>query len=118
MRKAYVTGEVNVRDPETLKEYRDKVLETVQAFGGRFLASGGDPLLLQGDEPLGLPVILEFASRADAIAWWNSPQHKATHDILFRSAVARLVFVNGVRSQDDKPDLTRFVRGWPIKKAP
>jgi hypothetical protein len=35
MPKAYVIGEVHVRDPETLKEYRDKVLETVEAFGGR-----------------------------------------------------------------------------------
>ena len=105
MPKAYVIGEVHVRDPESLKEYRDKVLETVEAFGGRFLARGGDPLLLEGNEPLGLPVILEFDSQADAMAWWNSPQYKTIHGIRLRSAVTRLMFVNGVRNRDDKPDL-------------
>lgn len=103
--KAYVIGELHVHDPETLKEYRDKVLETVEAFGGRFLARAGDPLLLEGDEPLGLPVIIEFDSQENALAWWDSPQYKAIHGIRLRSTVSRIIFVNGVRSRDDKPDL-------------
>jgi uncharacterized protein (DUF1330 family) len=105
MPKAYVIGELHVHDPEALKEYRDKVLETIEVFGGRFLARAGDPLLLEGDEPIGLPVILEFESQMDAMAWWNSPQYKAIHGIRLRSTVSRIIFVNGVRSRDDKPNL-------------
>jgi uncharacterized protein (DUF1330 family) len=95
MSKAYVIGELHVHDPETLKAYRDKVLETVEAFGGRFLARAGDPVLPEGDEPLGLPVILEFNSQADAKAWWNSPQYKAIHGVRLRSTVSRIILVNG-----------------------
>jgi uncharacterized protein (DUF1330 family) len=105
MPKAYIVGELHVHDPQTLTEYRDKVLETVEAFGGRFLARAGDPLLLEGAEPLGLPVILEFDTRENAVAWWNSPQYRAIHGIRLRSTTSRLILVNGVRGRDDRPDL-------------
>ena len=87
MPKAYFIGELHVHDPETLKEYRDNVLETVEAFGGRFPAHAGDSRLLEGEEPLGLPIILGFDSQVEAMAWWNSPQCKAIHGIRLRSTV-------------------------------
>jgi uncharacterized protein (DUF1330 family) len=105
MPQAYIMAEVHVRDAETLTEYGDKLLQTLEVYGGRFLARAGEPRLLEGDPPLGLPVLIEFDSQADAMAWYTSPEYGAIHGIRLRAAMSRVICVNGVHSQHDRPAL-------------
>ena len=59
---AYVIADVEVTDPELFAEYRELVEPTVNAFGGRYLARGGDTLLVEGDRSPNRTVIIEFDS--------------------------------------------------------
>lgn len=57
---AYVIADVEVTDPELFAEYRELVMPTVDAYGGRYIARGGETALLEGDRAPNRTVIIEF----------------------------------------------------------
>ena len=78
MPKAYAIGHVTLTNAEKfMADYGSKVEATIRAFGGQFLARGGEVFYQEG-EPLGeINVIVEFPDRAAAIAWEESEQYQA-----------------------------------------
>ena len=65
----------NVGDPDKLAAYRSRVLATVEANGGRYLALGGPAEAVEGTWKIGTPVLLEFPSRAAFDAWYESDDY-------------------------------------------
>ncbi len=65
---AYVIADVEVTDPDLFTEYRGLVEPIVNAFGGRYLARGGETVLLEGERSPNRSVIIEFDSMEQAIA--------------------------------------------------
>ncbi len=64
-----------VRDPEAMAEYREKVLGTLQAYGGRFAVRGGAVDVFEGEwTPVHLS-IMEFPSAEHARRWYRSPEY-------------------------------------------
>ena len=97
MPKGYIVAELQItnRGDEFL-EYRDKVLATVTAHGGRFLVRGGDPRTVEG-EGFGAPlVIIEFDSPEQAMGWYNSAEYQAILPLRLRNATGRLSCAMGV----------------------
>ena len=97
MPKAYVIGHVTLTTPEKfMADYGSKVEDTITAFGGKFLARGGEVSYQEG-EPLGeIHVIVEFPDRAAAIAWEKSEQYQ---DILAGrtdNSVGGILIMDGV----------------------
>jgi uncharacterized protein (DUF1330 family) len=74
--KAYCLFDVReVIDPEGLHRYTQGVLETVQAFGGRYLHVGGKCHVLEGGWAPEFLVLIEFPGIEEARAWYDSPQY-------------------------------------------
>jgi uncharacterized protein (DUF1330 family) len=76
MPKAYMAGFVKVRDRGWLDEYRPKCLALVEKHGGRYLAAGFGPELLEGRVPVDILVVLEFPSVDAAKAWYADPEYQ------------------------------------------
>lgn len=92
--KAYaIFLDVKVDDPVTMGEYRKHVTATIEAFQGKFIVRGGNPGVAEGAYPYERTVIVEFPSRAQAEAWYNSPAYQRI--IPFR-AQSIAVIVDGV----------------------
>ena len=72
---AYVVALVDVKDPEEYKRYVAGVPATVAAHGGRFVARGPGPALLDGGPAPGRAVVLEFPSGEAARRWHASPEY-------------------------------------------
>lgn len=49
--KAYVIAAETVKDQVMFDEYRKEVVGTLTAFGGRFIARGGNLTILEGEWP-------------------------------------------------------------------
>ncbi len=97
MPKGYIIGEVHLTNPgEAFAEYREKVQATLDPFGGRFLARGGEVSLLEGEAPAGRPVIIEFESPEQAMQWYNSPAYQAILPLRLRNATTRVTCAAGV----------------------
>jgi uncharacterized protein (DUF1330 family) len=70
---AYVIIEQEVTDPETFnKVFSPQAPPTIEAFGGRYIARGGQTAVLDGEAPKRI-VILAFPSLDAAKAWRFSP---------------------------------------------
>lgn len=93
---AYLIAEVQVTDPEGYEEYRALVPGTIEQFGGKYLARGGRAERLEGDGDPARLVILEFESFERAKAFWESEEYREAKAIRQRTAVSRLLLVEGV----------------------
>ena len=65
-----------VNDPEKLGEYQARVLDTVNAHGGRYRVLGGPATVVEGSWKIGTPVLIEFPSRAAAQTWYGSDAYR------------------------------------------
>ena len=97
MSKAYVIGHVTLTNPEKfMADYGSIVEDTIKAFGGQFLARGGEVSYQEG-EPLGeIHVIVEFPDRAAAIAWEESEQYQAILAGRTDNSVGGILIMDGV----------------------
>lgn len=93
---AYVLVEVDVHDPDAYASYRALSTRAVEQYGGRFVARGGEAVLLEGEPAPGRLVVLEFPDLDAARRWYDSPEYVEARAVRQSAATARLVAVEGV----------------------
>ncbi|HEY8292427.1 MAG TPA: DUF1330 domain-containing protein [Thermomicrobiales bacterium] len=94
---AYVIAQVDVNDPERYVEYRKMVPASVEAYGGKFIARGGNAEVLEGDKQLpGRLVIIEFESMERAKAWWASEEYHEAKALRQATSTGTLFLVDGM----------------------
>ena len=65
---------VNVKevlDPDAYQYYKQNIGQVVEAFGGRYLAVGGETATVEGSLSLNFPVLIEFPSLERAKQWYT-----------------------------------------------
>ncbi len=92
---AYLINDMEVTDPDVLEEYKKLSPATVQQFGGRFLARGGELDVLEGEWRPKRLVIIEFPSLAQARAWANSAEYAPAKQIRQRASRSNIIVVDG-----------------------
>ncbi|AFQ51081.1 DUF1330 domain-containing protein [Burkholderia cepacia] len=93
---AYAIFVGTVQDHDAYQVYRDKVMPTIDAYGGRFITRGANLRVIEGEWNLPAPVILEFPSRSAAEAWYDSAEYREILDIRLNSGSGVFVLVDGV----------------------
>ena len=89
---AYVIGEAHVFNPEAMKPYGPMIVESVKKYGGRYLARGAKPEVLEGG-PAHNILIIEFESADAARRWYASPEYQAAKAVRQGNSNLRLVLV-------------------------
>src|ERR1700730_14572830 len=92
--KAYVIAAETINDSAMFDLYRRQVPATLVAFGGQFVARGGNFTVIEGEWPHSRLVIIEFPSRADAEGWYKSPAYQKIISLRHKSSVGNLVIVD------------------------
>jgi uncharacterized protein (DUF1330 family) len=92
----YVIAQITVTDATRYEDYKPGAGAAMTAFGGRFLARGGQTEAVEGG-PLGERVIvIEFDSFERAAAWYGSPEYAAPLAIRKRAANATVWITEGL----------------------
>jgi uncharacterized protein (DUF1330 family) len=92
--KHYAVAEMDVTDPGWVAEYVANVTPLVEAHGGRYLARTGRIEKIEGDRtPPPLFLIIEWPSKADADAFYNSDEYRPYRDARNAGATCELVLV-------------------------
>ena len=84
---AYVIGFAEILQPERYPEYKELAQRAVSAFGGRYIARGGNVEVLEGQWDPKRTVIMEFDNLDRARAWWESEQYREGKAL--RQSIAR-----------------------------
>ena len=93
---AYVIVDITVTDPVGYEDYKKLAPPAVAAYGGKYLARGGQVQTLEGDWSPTRLVILEFESAERAKQWLASPEYSAGRQLRHRTATSNMIVVEGV----------------------
>ena len=93
---AYVIALIDVKDPARYEGYRQMVLPTITAYGGRFIARGGRTDVLEGAWAPRRVVIVEFPSLERAKAWWSSPEYAEAKALRQATSEGTLIVIEGI----------------------
>src|SRR5215469_7137717 len=93
---AYVISEVEVLDEEHMREYRELAAASVAEYGGKYLARGADPVVVEGAATNRKTVIIEFPSMQQAKQWYTSPSYARALKVRHKALDRRLIFVEGM----------------------
>lgn len=74
--KAYVVGLLDMQSWDWYDEYYQNTSKLIEKHGGRYLASGVKPDVLEGRSTPNAHVILEFPSLEHARNWYQDPDYK------------------------------------------
>ena len=93
---AYVVTEIEVIDKDRYEAYKQMVAPSIAAYGGKFLVRGGATETLEGTWSPQRFVIVEFASTAQAKAWWDSPQYAEAKALRQATARTQMIVAEGL----------------------
>jgi uncharacterized protein (DUF1330 family) len=92
--KAYVVGEMTVKDAAGYRAYADAAAPIIARYGGTFLVRGGQTVAVEGAPPARI-VIIEFASLEAAKRFENSPEYTTITPLRRKAAASRLFLAEG-----------------------
>jgi uncharacterized protein (DUF1330 family) len=93
---AYVIVETNVTDQTQYDRYKEAAPTAIAAYGGRYLARGGELALFEGDWDPTRVVILEFPDLATAKRWYASEEYGEAQKLREGAATLNMVAVEGL----------------------
>lgn len=89
---AYVIGEADIVNPDAMKAYGPMVVAAVKKYGGKYLARGARPQVLEGG-PAHNILIIEFETADAARRWYASPEYQAAKAVRQGHSNLRLLLV-------------------------
>ena len=93
---AYLIVETDITDPEQYEQYKAASPGAIAAFGGRFLARGGETAVLEGDWSPTRLVLVEFPDLETAKRFYESDVYRAAIKLREGAASLKMVAVEGV----------------------
>ena len=93
---AYIIAEVIITDLEKMLKYREWSTKAMQEFGAEVLVRGGEIEVLEGTWNPKRLVVLRFASRAVARAYYDSETYTHARKLREGAGVIHMVVVDGV----------------------
>ncbi len=101
MAKGYWIAFVTVTDPARYKGYQEHAPAAFAKYDAQFLARGGEAQTLEG-AAFERHVVIEFASKAQALACYNSPEYQAARAHRAGACEANIAIVEGLPLADLK----------------
>lgn len=72
---AVIVTELRVLDQDAFETYRTHAAKAIAAYGGRYVAGGGEIQTLEGSWQPSSILVVEFSSIEQARAWYNSAEY-------------------------------------------
>ncbi|MGW3248497.1 DUF1330 domain-containing protein [Streptomyces sp. NPDC001070] len=93
---AYAVGHLRPADPdEEVFEYMERIQDTLDPFGGRFIVHGATVEVVEGPWP-GSIVMIEFPGMEEARGWYRSDAYRELLPLRTRHVEGEVILVDGV----------------------
>lgn len=92
---AYVIVQVEVTNWDKFKEYLKESPRVIAQYGGRYIARGGETVILEGQGQANRVVLIEFPSLKRAKEWYYSKEYQQIKILRAGAATGTLVAIEG-----------------------
>jgi uncharacterized protein (DUF1330 family) len=92
---AYVIVQVEVTDWQGFKEYLKEAPQIIAKYGGRYIARGGETVILEGENQGRRIVLMEFPSLQKAENWYRSEEYQKLKSLREGAAIGSLIAIEG-----------------------
>ena len=79
-----------------MQEYRKLAAASIAEYGGKYLARGVEPLVIEGAAVKTKMVVVEFPSLQRAKEWYASASYSRALKVRQKALERRLIFVDGI----------------------
>ncbi|MBP7065471.1 DUF1330 domain-containing protein [Ferrovibrio sp.] len=93
---AIVVAKVRVTDPEKYETYKPLAKLAIEAFGGRYLVRGAEPVAIEGEAGPVRYVVVEFDSVETVQRFYDSPEYRKARDARAGAAIAEITALQGI----------------------
>jgi uncharacterized protein (DUF1330 family) len=93
---AYIISRVKIARPDEMQRYQREAPPVVAAFGGKYLVRGAAVEALEGAWEHDRMVVVEFPSKAAALAWYHSAEYRPLRELRQQSAEAVILIADGI----------------------
>jgi uncharacterized protein (DUF1330 family) len=100
---AYVISAVEgFVDPARVKRYAELTGPAIEQYGGHFIVSNVEPMVVEGELSSRHISMVEFPSFEDAQAWYDSPEYAEARALTPETFQGRvLIFVEGIEPKEN-----------------
>ena len=92
---AYIVAAVTINDQDTYGQYQRGFGAILRQYEGEIIAISNDPTILEGEWPETLTDLLRFASREQALEWYNSEEYQELAKIRRPASTADFILIDG-----------------------
>jgi uncharacterized protein (DUF1330 family) len=92
---AYVIVQAEVIDWDRFKEYLKESPGVIAKYGGRYIARGGETIMLEGGDESKRAVIIEFPSLQKAREWYDSEEYQRVKSLRQGAATGSILAIDG-----------------------
>ncbi len=100
---AFLVADIEVTDKKTYRKYREANPDIVNKFGGRYIALGGDTVVLEGDWQPNRTIIIEFSSMDTLKSFYSSAEYVELRKLRLKSANSRLIAIETLPEPVERP---------------
>ena len=93
----YIVAKVTINDEDTYGLYRAGFGAILRQYEGQLLAASRDPTIVEGEWSATTTVLLRFASREQALEWYNSEEYQELVQIRHAASTADIIAIDGRR---------------------
>ena len=92
---AYVIVQAEVTDRDRFREYLRESPGVISKYGGKYIARGGEAIVLEGRDEARRVAIIEFPSLQKAQEWYHSEEYQKIKNLRRGAATGSLIAIDG-----------------------
>jgi len=92
---AYVVAQIEVNDWDKFQKYLNENPRVIAQYGGRYIARGGETVILEGKEQINRVVLIEFPSLEKAKEWYYSKEYQQIKTLRTGAATGSIIAIEG-----------------------
>ena len=92
----YIIAQIDIQDREKYAQYEAGFMDVFTSYKGKLLSVDENVSLLERKWPATRTVLIEFPSKEEALAWYESQEYQSLAKHRFAASSADIVIVSGI----------------------
>ena len=92
----YLIAQIDIKNREGYAEYEAGFMDVFTSYKGKLLSVDENVSLLEGQWPATRTVLIEFPSKEEALAWYESEEYQSLAKHRFAASTSDIAIISGL----------------------